>query len=317
MPFAVNGIHVKPKDPKHALLHVFRRVLQGKVFLIDLPLAQRDEARSGIIGMGGQIVYEWREGCTHLLTENPAHCTPENAARGLVVITTQWIEDCETYCRAVKCTGNIVYTPMKPLSAMANCLISQSGFANPIRRRIKYLINVMGASYTESLSKYNTHVVVPLAGYTSAKIAGARKWGVKVVHWCWLHDCVQQGVLLPEEPYMDAKDMPDATVYFAPPKDLKEFCRLYILQFHAQIDFAAEKYGLTADLLSYLGEPVHYSCHGTVGSEGRTLESESGSGSSLNSALRTVGSEGRTVDSESGSGLSLNSALSAHDDVKT
>ena len=37
------------------------------------------------------------------------------------------------------------------------------------------------------------------------------------------------------------KDMPDAADYFSPPKDLKEFCRLYILQFHAQIDFAADK----------------------------------------------------------------------------
>ena len=54
--------------------------------------------------------------------------------------------------------------------------VAQSGFENPFRKKIKYFITEIGAKYTQSLSRINTHVLVPDMQHTSVKIAGAKKW---------------------------------------------------------------------------------------------------------------------------------------------
>eukprot|EP00670_Eutreptiella_braarudii_P004141 CAMPEP_0174298378 /NCGR_PEP_ID=MMETSP0809-20121228/53560_1 /TAXON_ID=73025 ORGANISM="Eutreptiella gymnastica-like, Strain CCMP1594" /NCGR_SAMPLE_ID=MMETSP0809 /ASSEMBLY_ACC=CAM_ASM_000658 /LENGTH=312 /DNA_ID=CAMNT_0015402787 /DNA_START=46 /DNA_END=984 /DNA_ORIENTATION=+ len=267
----------RPQTWRHAYSWVFEHLLHGKVFHVDGPPPAPDEdLPKRIQSMGGILQDTLDASCTHVVTHSRGKCCQEAMALRLTVVTSQWINDCETYCRIMNADKNVLYKPIPRIRAMSNCLVAQSGFENPFRKKIKYFITEIGAKYTQSLSRINTHVLVPDMQHTSVKIAGAKKWGIKIVHWWWLHDCLQHRTVLPEADYEKGESMPDAQAYFLPPKDLKEFCRLYILQHRDQIDYADQnKYGLPEDVLSYLGQKhalnklssVEDSTKGEIGSD--------------------------------------------------
>eukprot|EP00906_Rhabdomonas_costata_P010146 RCo014250 len=244
---------------RSALAKYFGKVLMGAVVFVDLPEEERAKTAERVMDLGGSIAEKAdAPGCTHFLSGVQSDLTRQAAARGLSVVSLHWLEDCETYCRPMVCTANVLYQPALPkfkCGEMQLLMVSQSGFQNPARKRIKDLICACGATYTISLSKYNSHLVVPSLDYTSDKIKGAKAWGVEIVHWYWLRDCFLRGDKVPEARYQDpaaCKQFPEAEQYFSPPRDLKEFCRLYILANKSKIDLADRALGLPEDVVSFV-----------------------------------------------------------------
>ena len=50
-------------------------------------------------------------------------CCQEAMALRLTVVTSQWINDCETYCRIMNADKNVLYKPIPRIRAMSNCLV--------------------------------------------------------------------------------------------------------------------------------------------------------------------------------------------------
>lgn len=81
--------------------------------------------------------------------------------------------------------------PVKTLSPETDLKIALTGFVGPQRQALKLLISAIGAEYSESMSKRNTHLICHEK--SGAKYLKALEWNIQVVDLNWLLDVSKFG----------------------------------------------------------------------------------------------------------------------------
>jgi NAD-dependent DNA ligase len=73
---------------------------------------------------------------------------------------------------------------VKTLSEDTHLKVALTGFLGPQRQALKLLILAIGAEYSESMSKRNTHLICQEK--SGAKYLKALEWNIEVVDLSWL-----------------------------------------------------------------------------------------------------------------------------------
>eukprot|EP00993_Chasmostoma_nieuportense_P007716 NODE_977_length_1728_cov_31.092442_g916_i0.p1 GENE.NODE_977_length_1728_cov_31.092442_g916_i0~~NODE_977_length_1728_cov_31.092442_g916_i0.p1 ORF type:complete len:556 (-),score=110.12 NODE_977_length_1728_cov_31.092442_g916_i0:61-1614(-) len=179
-------------------------IFDGVCFYIQetLPASLVQSAQCSIRESGGTI-------CT--AAETAHYILVMRAPRGPRFVTPFWLDDCVLFRRRIPVHCNILYSPCPSLSVegMDTLTICQSGMLTvlidgtecPIRRKVKSMVRAVGAMYTNAFTRHNTHLLIPGFDHTSEKTVAAAKWGVPVIHWQWLVECMTAWRKLPEEPF--------------------------------------------------------------------------------------------------------------------
>ncbi|CAI0451197.1 unnamed protein product, partial [Linum tenue] len=96
--------------------------------------------------------------------------------------------------------GRVYGNMESAIPGMESVVASVSGYHGSERFKLIKLISQAGASYVGSMSKTTTHLVC--WKFEGEKHNLAKKFGVKIVNHQWIEDCIKQGQLVPERPYM-------------------------------------------------------------------------------------------------------------------
>lgn len=73
---------------------------------------------------------------------------------------------------------------LRKVDVLKNMRISISGFASPLRLILQYHLSALGATFTFTLDRLNTHLIAHCE--QSPKAVMARTWGIHIVNFLWL-----------------------------------------------------------------------------------------------------------------------------------
>ncbi|KAJ3065210.1 hypothetical protein HDU98_011407, partial [Podochytrium sp. JEL0797] len=148
--------------------------------------ALRDRVRSG--GKGCAVV--------------PLGVGPEDAdVAGLVVVSECWVERCVEDGCVHDFDAHVLFRGVRYLDTDERFVVGITGYEGLDREQIRKLVQAMGGSFTESLSKKNTHLIAhteldadgtPMQ--PSMKVVRAREWGIEIAAVDWLFGCAAEGV---------------------------------------------------------------------------------------------------------------------------
>ncbi|KAJ3187995.1 DNA topoisomerase 2-binding protein 1 [Gaertneriomyces sp. JEL0708] len=142
----------------------------------------------------------------------PFHLKASSAMKGVRLVTEYWIDRCIHAGKLLDPADLVIYRPTKhelPLAGFKHLIIGISGYHGIERDHLGRLVRVIGADFTETLSKKNTHLLSP-RGLQNLKTQKASEWNVKIVDAEWLYECTAAGRLLPtNEDGCDQSNVPD------------------------------------------------------------------------------------------------------------
>jgi hypothetical protein len=126
------------------------------------------------------------------------------------IVTEFFIEKCMQEGRLLGSSDSILFRPTKvplPSPSFASLSISLTGFNETDRNWIRRMAILLGASFTESFSRKNTHLIVKdLETATGPKVEKAREWGVVLTTEDWLYDSIRLGIVASSQKSKD-KDL--------------------------------------------------------------------------------------------------------------
>lgn len=119
----------------------------------------------------------------------------ENLCR-VELVTPLWIQACAAENRHLQCSTNpYIFQPqpyyVSRLPSAIQIRVAISGFVGSERIGIRFLLEAIGATYTDNMSKSNTHLISKTNSGT--KYQKAIEWGLKVVTVNWLKHIIQYG----------------------------------------------------------------------------------------------------------------------------
>lgn len=133
----------------------------------------------------------------------------------VVVVTVEWIDACLQAEQLVRVEDCVLYAPVPhetPLRDMLRSKVSvtitghqsQDGVLNARRDILSRLARLLGAGYSERMTKgKTTHLIADGRSNSRSKKAGmAKRWGISIVNYKWLIECAHAGVVV------DASDFP-------------------------------------------------------------------------------------------------------------
>ncbi|KFM63347.1 DNA repair protein XRCC1, partial [Stegodyphus mimosarum] len=203
----------------------------------------KSELRSKALEMGAKYTEEWNSSCTHLVcafANTPKHAQVHSA--GGKIINKKWILDCykertllpseeyelgegeeessdvasESEEKTVTVAGKTIkretskYIVQKMNKKkhfnqiMSKVLFALSGFANPLRSKLRNKALKMGAKYRRDWNSSCTHLVC--AFVNTPKYVKVQSAGGKIVTKKWILDCYKKKALLPWEKYELGED---------------------------------------------------------------------------------------------------------------
>lgn len=77
-----------------------------------------------------------------------------------------------------------------------------AGFGNEQREKICKILNFSGATRYEGLSDRLTHIIVGDTSTHELKLIQSKGLQIPIVTVHWLHDCVEQEKVVPDEKYL-------------------------------------------------------------------------------------------------------------------
>ncbi|KAI8901285.1 hypothetical protein BC833DRAFT_655593 [Globomyces pollinis-pini] len=110
--------------------------------------------------------------------------------------TEFWIERCIQTSSLVPIDQSILFKPTKvplPLTSFQNLVIGISGYQDVERLWINRMATLMGAKFTETFSRKNTHLIRNPEVPSNTKTIKALEWGVPCVSIDWLYECLELG----------------------------------------------------------------------------------------------------------------------------
>jgi len=119
----------------------------------------------------------------------------ENLCR-VELVTPLWVNACAAENRHLQCsTHPYIFQPqpyyISRLPLAIQIRVAISGFVGSERIGIRFLLEAIGAIYTDNMSKNNTHLISKTNSGT--KYEKAIEWGLKIVTVKWLKHIIQYG----------------------------------------------------------------------------------------------------------------------------
>ncbi|KAJ3392535.1 hypothetical protein HDU84_004020, partial [Entophlyctis sp. JEL0112] len=136
----------------------------------------------------------------------PLGCSdaPESEGKTTVVVSECWIERCVEDSRLYGFEESILFRANIPKRSGSNSdrkyIVGITEVSGLDREQIRKLAEAMGATFTETLSRKNTHLIVHnidevdrLISQQNTKLLRAKEWGVVVVGIDWIFKCAEYG----------------------------------------------------------------------------------------------------------------------------
>lgn len=169
------------------------------VFSNSFPGNRRDEVIQWIHLGGGVLVEDAEKRDADFIIE--CHGSGNNLISynsHATVISSHWIR-CSLEERAMLDVGShILYKPLPcrvPLAGFESKRFCVSQYEEKERLLLRNLCHVLGAKFTEKLSRNVTHLLCKFTG--GPKYEAARTWNIETITEDWLHECVWQDSVLP------------------------------------------------------------------------------------------------------------------------
>ncbi|KAI8619966.1 hypothetical protein BC830DRAFT_655659 [Chytriomyces sp. MP71] len=130
---------------------------------------------------------------------------PVVVEEGVTIVSECWIEICLEEGILYDVRASVLFESVRYREPTQAFVVGVTGYEGLSREHVRKLVQAMHATYTDSMSKRNTHLIAaPTAEGEppSMKLVRAREWGIQVVSVDWLFACARTGGIvwpLPEE----------------------------------------------------------------------------------------------------------------------
>jgi hypothetical protein len=128
------------------------------------------------------------------------HCSNTQKKYGKKVVTPHWIDDVVRHGTTSLDNAELfdiskaLHTPIKSpkCTLLKDCIVSVTGWSGVDRYDIIYAIGNLGATYTGTFSKKNTHLISKDSANDAGdkkKITKAIEWKIPILKQEWIYDC--------------------------------------------------------------------------------------------------------------------------------
>ncbi|KAI8843940.1 hypothetical protein BJ741DRAFT_589613 [Chytriomyces cf. hyalinus JEL632] len=133
------------------------------------------------------------------LGEGPISSWSKDISARIVVVSECWIEQCleDSYLYGVD--ESILFQAIRYKQPSQLFVVGVTGHEGLAREHIRKLTQAMGGTFTEAMSKKNTHLIAFIResqSPPSLKLTRAKEWGIEVVSVDWLFQCAIIGQLI-------------------------------------------------------------------------------------------------------------------------
>ncbi|KAJ3406384.1 hypothetical protein HDU80_011396 [Chytriomyces hyalinus] len=133
------------------------------------------------------------------LGEGPISSWSKDISARIVVVSECWIEQCleDGYLYGVD--ESILFQAIRYRQPSQLFVVGVTGHEGLAREHIRKLTQAMGGTFTEAMSKKNTHLIAFIResqSPPSLKLTRAKEWGIEVVSVDWLFQCAIIGQLI-------------------------------------------------------------------------------------------------------------------------
>lgn len=210
----------------------------GFVFSKSFPNNRRDEVIQWIHLGGGGVVEDGEKRDTDFIIE--CHGSTKNAINcnsHATLISSHWIRCCLEERAMLDVGSHILYKPLPcriPLPGLESMRFCVSQYEEKERILLRNLCHVLGAKFTEKLSRNVTHLLCKFTG--GPKYEAACIWNIKTITADWLHECVRQDTVLSCDKFhprqMSAQDKDEC--FFGMTQHLTQAAHLASREFSSQ-----------------------------------------------------------------------------------
>eukprot|EP00268_Persea_americana_P053257 TRINITY_DN6013_c0_g1_i4.p1 TRINITY_DN6013_c0_g1~~TRINITY_DN6013_c0_g1_i4.p1 ORF type:complete len:814 (-),score=125.40 TRINITY_DN6013_c0_g1_i4:2532-4973(-) len=179
-------------------------IFRGQLFRFShsFPVDRRAEIVEWVIQGGGKMVNDQATQDVHFIIEcHGVTWRPTDVSQSATV-SSHWIRFCLEEGYMVDVGSHILYSPLPcqvPLPGFECLKFCISQYEEKDRVLSRNLCHVLGAKFTEKLSKKVTHL---LCKFTSGpKYEAACKWGVQSVTAEWITECIRQNTMVALDPF--------------------------------------------------------------------------------------------------------------------
>ncbi|XP_043703207.1 DNA topoisomerase 2-binding protein 1-A-like isoform X3 [Telopea speciosissima] len=169
-------------------------VFKGKIFRFSssFPQDRRDEIIEWVKQGGGALVDDQVKNVhftieCHGLIQKPA----DNSQT--IIVSSHWIRSCLEDGCMLEVDSHLLYSPLPcriPLPGFDGFRFCVSQYEEKDRLLLRNLCFVLGAKFTEKLSRKVTHLICKFT--SGPKYEAACKWGIEAVTFEWICECVMQ-----------------------------------------------------------------------------------------------------------------------------
>ncbi|KAG9457135.1 hypothetical protein H6P81_001643 [Aristolochia fimbriata] len=169
-------------------------IFKGRIFCFSssFPEDRRAEIVDWVAHGGGLMVGDQGSGNAHFIVERHGVVTGPNFSRATIV-SSHWIRSCLEEDHMPDIEDHILYSPLPckvPLPGFELYRFCVSQYGEKERLLLRNLIFVLGAKFTEKLSRKVTHLICKFR--SGPKYEAACKWGIKSVTAEWINQCIKQ-----------------------------------------------------------------------------------------------------------------------------
>ncbi|XP_068648087.1 uncharacterized protein [Aristolochia californica] len=169
-------------------------IFKGQIFCFSssFPEDRRAEIIDWVAQGGGLTVDDQGRQNSHFIVERHGVVSGPNFSQATIV-SSHWIRSCLEDGHRPDVGDHILYSPLPcrvPLPGFELCRFCVSQYGEKERLLLRNLCFVLGAKFTEKLSRRVTHLICKFSSGT--KYEAACKWGIKSVTAEWINECIKQ-----------------------------------------------------------------------------------------------------------------------------
>lgn len=127
------------------------------------------------------------------------------------IVTELWVEKCLHSKAYIE--PNPLHRPFKhPVAGFDKLSISSTGFEGVDLMHVTKIVKLLGATYSDSLTKKTSLVLCQGGSMTTQKFKHAIAWSIPAVNVSWLWECVRSGECKVWEEYLEQPNMQNMTL---------------------------------------------------------------------------------------------------------
>lgn len=142
----------------------------------------------------------------HSSSDEDVSSTPQLAGNKLV--TELWVEKCLHSKTFIEPQSEPVHGPFRhPVSGFENLVISSTGFEGVDLMHVTKVVNLLGATYSDSLTRTTSLVLCQGDSITRPKFKHAIAWKIPAVKSSWLWECAKTGLYKSWDSFLEQPSM--------------------------------------------------------------------------------------------------------------